>query len=127
MGVSLKLSGLLAIHPWLWGTGVPVSSSSTPSPVEMGLRTTNEIPCHSHPGASGSDPDSFLRGPAQSWDLPETWPAGCPPSSQPTLHSWNFWVVCGYASDLCLASLTRQVLFCASEGEQSLGQPGPWG
>lgn len=126
-GVSFKLSELLAFYPWLWGPGVPVSSPCSHSPVEKSLRMTSEILCHSHPGVSGSDPDTLPRGPAQSWDLPETRSAVCPPSSQPPLHSWTFWVICGYASDLCLASLTCQVLLCASEEEQSLGQPGLWG
>lgn len=65
-GVSLKLSELLAFYPWLWGTGVPVSSPCSHSPVEKSLRMTSEILCHSHPGVSGSDPDTLPRGPAQS-------------------------------------------------------------
>lgn len=104
---------------------VPVSSLSSRNPVEKGLRKTDEILCHLHPRCLVLIQTFFLRGSAQAWDLPETCLLGCPPpSSQPPLHSWNFWVVCGSESDLCLALLTGRVLLCASEEEQNPGHLG---
>ena len=90
---------------------------SCPNSVEKGLRKTGS-------SGGGRSPPLGCLILTQSWDLPETGRGVPPPSAQPPLHSWNFWVVCGCDSALPLASLTFRVLPCASEEERSLGHPG---